>query len=67
MGATASATGLAVEEQHGDSFAVDVPPSVNQQAIDAYLVAEYKAGRWELQDGYLHSIKTTQESEPKAE
>lgn len=51
--------GLAVEEQHGDFLAVDVPPSVDQQAIDAYLVAESESGRWELQDGYLHSIKTT--------
>jgi hypothetical protein len=56
--------GLTVEEQHGDFFAVDVPPSVDQKAIDAYLVAESESGRWELQDGYLQSIKTTQE--PKA-
>jgi hypothetical protein len=48
--------GLAVEEQHGDFLAVDVPPSVDQQAIDRYLVAESEAGRWELQDGYLDSI-----------
>ncbi len=46
--------GLAVEEQHGDFFAVDVSPSVDQKAIDAYLVAESESGRWELQDGYLH-------------
>jgi hypothetical protein len=59
--------GLAVEEQHGDFFAVDVPPSVDQQAIDAYLVAESESGRWELQDGYLHSIKTTQVPQPKAQ
>jgi hypothetical protein len=51
--------GLAVEEQNGDFLAVDVPPSGDQQAIDAYLVAQSDAGRWELQDGYLHSIKTT--------
>jgi hypothetical protein len=49
--------GLAVEEQHGDFFAVDVPPSVDQQAIDAYLVAESESDRWELQDGYLDSIR----------
>src|SRR5580693_6016386 len=30
--------GLAVEEQDGDFFAVDVPPSVDQKAIDEYLV-----------------------------
>jgi hypothetical protein len=58
--------GLAVEEQDGDFFAVDVPPSVDQKAIDEYLVNERKAGRWELQDGYLQSIKTTQEPESKA-
>jgi hypothetical protein len=51
--------GLAVEEQYGDFFAVDVPPSLDQKAIDAYLVAESDSGRWELQDGYLHSIRTT--------
>jgi len=51
--------GLAVEEQYGDFFAVDVSPSVDQQAIDSYLVAESDSGRWELQDGYLHSIRTT--------
>jgi hypothetical protein len=58
--------GLAVEEQYGDFFALDVPPSVDQQAIDAYLVAESESGRWELQDGYLHSAKTTNETEPRA-
>ena len=57
--------GLAIEEQNGDFFAVDVAPSVDQQAIDAYLVAESDTGRWELQDGYLHSIKTTPAPEPK--
>lgn len=51
--------GLAVEEQNGDFFAVDVPPSVDQKAIDEYLVSEQKSGRWELQDGYLHTINTT--------
>jgi hypothetical protein len=56
--------GLAIEEQDGGFFAVDVPPSVDQQAIDAYLVAESTSGRWELQDGYLHSIKTTDAPEP---
>lgn len=52
--------GLAVETQDEDFFAVDVPPSVDQKAIDDYLVAESRSGRWELQDGYLHSIRTTQ-------
>src|SRR5580704_2667362 len=47
--------GLAVEEQCGDFLAVDVPPSVDQKAIDAYLVSESESGRWELQDGYLNS------------
>ena len=59
--------GLAIEEQDGDFFAVDVPPSVDQQAIDAYLVAESDTGRWELQDGYLHSIKITPTPEPKGQ
>jgi hypothetical protein len=58
--------GLAVEEEDGDFFAVDVPPSVDQKAIDAYLVAESESGRWELQDGCLQSIKTTQKPESKA-
>jgi hypothetical protein len=51
--------GLAVEEQYGDFLAVDVPPSLDQRAIDAYLVAESDSGRWELQDGYLQSIRAT--------
>jgi Domain of unknown function (DUF4265) len=55
--------GLAVEEQHGDFFAVDVPPSLDQKEIDSYLVAESELGRWELQDGYLHSIRTTKQSD----
>lgn len=59
--------GLAVEQQYGDFLAVDVPPSVDQQAIDAYLVAESDAGRWEMQDGYLHTIRTTKEPETKAQ
>jgi len=29
---------------------------VDQQSIDNYLVSERKAGRWEVQDGYLHTI-----------
>lgn len=48
--------GVAIEEQYGDFFAVDVPPSVDQQAIDVYLLSECKAGRWEMQDGYLHTV-----------
>ena len=53
------ARGLAVEEQYGDFFAIDVPPEVDQQAIDGYLVNESESGRWEMEDGYLHSIRTT--------
>jgi hypothetical protein len=53
--------GLSVEQQHGDFFAVDVPPSIDQQAIDAYSVAESESGRWDMQDGYLHTIKTHRE------
>jgi hypothetical protein len=48
--------GLLTEEQYGDFFAVDVPPGLDQQAIDDYLFNECEAGRWELQDGYLHTI-----------
>lgn len=48
--------GLAVEEQYGDFFAVDVPSTVDQDAIDVYLLAECKRGRWEMQDGYLNKI-----------
>ena len=52
--------GLAVEEQHGNFLAVDVPPSLNQSEADNYLVTESNSGRWEMQDGYLHSISTTE-------
>jgi uncharacterized protein DUF4265 len=41
--------GLAVEIQYGDFIAVDVPPTVDQEAIDDYLVGESDAGRWALQ------------------
>lgn len=51
--------GLAVEED-GDLLAVDVPPSLDQKAVDEYLVAETQAGRWEMQDGCLQSIKIQQ-------
>jgi len=53
--------GLAVELDGDDFFAVDVPPSVDQKAIDEYLVNENEAGRWGLQDGYLHTIPTESE------
>lgn len=52
--------GMVIEESHGDFFAVDVPPSVNQPAIDEYLVGESEAGRWELQDGCLQGVKSQQ-------
>jgi len=57
--------GLAIEERDGDFFAVDVPPSLNQQMIDSFLVAEANAGRWEMQDGYLHSVNTTPPEFPR--
>jgi len=47
---------LVVEEQYGDFFAVDVPNTVDQDAIDVYLLAECKRGRWEMQDGYLNKM-----------
>jgi uncharacterized protein DUF4265 len=55
--------GLIAEEQYGDFFAVDVPPDVDQHEIDDYLVSECEAGRWEMQDGYLHTIKRRQSAE----
>jgi len=49
--------GLVVElNEAGILIAVDVPPSVDQQEIDAYLLSEKEAGRWQVQDGYLHNI-----------
>ena len=49
--------GLTVElNETGILIAVDVPPSVDQREIDAYLLSEKEAGRWQLQDGYLHNI-----------
>lgn len=50
--------GLVVEVEYDELFAIDVPPSVNQKAIDQYLLKENSAGRWSLQDGYLHNIAT---------
>jgi hypothetical protein len=50
--------GLAVEIKYDDFLAIDVPPSVDQKAIDEYLLREKALGRWSLQDGYLHSIAT---------
>ena len=48
--------GLAVETKDDDFLAIDVPPSVDQKAIDEYLLHEKRAGRWSMQDGYLHSV-----------
>lgn len=50
--------GLQVEQEHGMLLAVDVPPSVDQSAVDAFLIEEKETGRWELQDGYVHSTNT---------
>ena len=55
--------GLAVERERGDFFAIDVPSSLDQQIIDKYLIAEANSGRWEIQDGYLYSIRTISDSE----
>ena len=49
--------GLAVEIQHGDFIAVDVPPTVDQEAIDGYLVGEGQAGRWALQRGCIQTVQ----------
>jgi hypothetical protein len=50
--------GLSVERNEaGILLAVDVPPSVAQQDIDAYLIANKAAGRWQMQDGYLSSVE----------
>jgi len=48
--------GLQVEQEHGILLAVDVPPSVDQPAIDAFLIREKEKGRWEMQDGYVHGV-----------
>ena len=49
--------GLVVElNEAGILIAVDVPPSVDQQEIDNYLLSEKESGRWQVQDGYLHNI-----------
>lgn len=48
--------GLAIEEEHGFFLAVDVPPSVDQVAVDSYLVEATQAGRWEMQDGFLSNM-----------
>jgi hypothetical protein len=45
--------GLALEREDDDFFAVDVPPSVNQEEIDHFLIAEAESGRWGLQDGFV--------------
>jgi hypothetical protein len=50
--------GLALEIEHGNFFAIDVPPSVNQEEIDDYLVSGSRSGRWGLQDGYLAKVRT---------
>jgi hypothetical protein len=47
---------LGVEEEHGFFFAVDVPPSVDQTATDAFFVEQTQLGRWEMQDGFLCNI-----------
>lgn len=50
--------GLTVEIKDDDFLAIDVPPSVDQKAIDEYLLREKEAGRWSMQDGYLHGVAT---------
>ena len=50
--------GLALEIDDGDFFAIDVPPSVDQNEIDVYLTSESRRGRWGLQDGCLSSVRT---------
>jgi hypothetical protein len=32
--------------------AVDIPPTVDQNAVNDYLRAEWNARHWEMQDGY---------------
>lgn len=51
------AKGLVVEiNETGILIAVDVPPTVNQQEIDGYLLNGKASGRWQLQDGYLNNV-----------
>lgn len=45
------AKGLAVEVEYDDLFAVDVPPTVDQREVDAFLIQQSESGRWGLQDG----------------
>jgi len=45
--------GLMFEVDKKDFFAVDVPPDVDQDEIDDFLIAEAESGRWGLQDGYV--------------
>lgn len=48
--------GLAFEAEDDDFFAIDVPPTVNQKAIDDYLIKEAEAGRWGLEDGSVQNL-----------
>jgi len=48
--------GLALEIEHGNFFAIDVPPSVNQKEINDYLVSGSRSDRWGLQDGHLSTV-----------
>lgn len=50
--------GLATEiNETGLLIAVDVPPTLDQDAIDAYLISGTRAGRWEMQDGFLNTVQ----------
>lgn len=52
--------GVGVESTNdGMLLAVDVPPTIDQSYIDSFLAAHANAGRWEMQDGFLSSITTT--------
>jgi hypothetical protein len=51
--------GLTVERnENGILLAVDVPPSVDQEKVDAYLIEQVELGRWQVQDAFLSSVKT---------
>jgi hypothetical protein len=45
--------GLTVETEIGMLLAVDVPPSVDQEYVDTFLVKGREQGRWGVQDGCL--------------
>jgi hypothetical protein len=48
--------GLTVETEIGMLLAIDVPPSLDQEYVDAFLTKGKEHGRWEVQDGCLNGF-----------